>query len=177
MDESKPVLRVVRGGAGIAWLGHRIRVRIGRSVGGTVPVLAAAFVGRQEVAALEGTIVGGGTTASYSRIMPAEGIEAAAGLRAIGVLVPSVEMVLRKHGVEKVLARTHARFARFMREMGYPGKAIGCTTQWDIDKNIKEKAPELPHALQLKARRKMPVFQRPAPRRKNPGRAIGRIRR
>ncbi|MDP2973657.1 MAG: hypothetical protein Q8N60_01265 [Candidatus Diapherotrites archaeon] len=138
MAEAKPGLAKVRHGFRVVFGPYITMIRIGEEIGGISPLNVKTSLGRKPVAHLNGTI--SGEVAKFYETAYSERLSGKDGLRALAVLMPSLEKGLRAAGIEMVGGRTHPAFARFLKQMGW--KQIGkAGTTVDVKKNIAKINP------------------------------------
>jgi len=172
MPEPKPIVKKVRGGYTVQWGQYTARIKMAlRSSGvlaAALPINARIFIGngRQSLAWFQGTRTS--ETAHFYELYPSKEARAtkSEGLKTCGVLLQSVETVLRENGVETVRGRTHPGFARFMQQMGYGETGSGPGYR-DMEKNIKENPSKLPFRLKPLTKKK-PKKPKPLPKRRRP---------
>jgi hypothetical protein len=103
----------------LRWGPYRIRMQV--RVDGPLmgPISAEISLGKRKLATANGNLNRMSNTAKFGDIQTTEEATRSEGLRAIGILIPSLEHVLAKRGVDYMHGETHERFARFLEPLGY----------------------------------------------------------
>jgi len=87
------------------------------------------------VAHIDGTTLG--ELASISKISSTTGLSREATAKALGIIVPSVELALKKTGINHVSTSTHPTTARIFKQMGYAASGRGTSPEREFIKFLK----------------------------------------